>query len=188
MIICITGLPGTGKSMMAKLMKERLEKKGTQVFYYTTDWIRYRIYPELTGDRNKKDQPFLDFIPEQLERSYNGLYMLIEELVKANPRMAIITDGQFRKESQRARLVEIAKKYKTECLIVKAESEEDTILSRLEKRLERSEGAGPSNYLAVKDQYEEPLGDSVYRIQNGGNLEDLKKEVDNLLNKIWKNL
>jgi len=188
MIICITGLPGTGKSTVAKLIKERLEKKGVQVSRYTTDWMRYKLYPELTGDRNKKDQPFLDFTSEQLSRSYNSLYAVTEEVIKANPQLAVLTDGQFRKESQRARLVEIAQRNKNKCFIVKTEPEEKVILSRLKERLEKGEGAGPANYLEVKDQYEEPSKNSALFIKNNGNLEDLEKEVDNLFNTIWKTL
>lgn len=184
MIICISGLPGTGKTTIANSIKKILKEKKIRFFHYTTDWIRYKLYPELLGDRESKDKIFQDFTPDQLARSYNGLYMLIDQLLEANPQLVIITDGQFRKESQRVQLAEIAKKHETECFILKTEVEEKVILSRLEQRLETGKGSGKANYLAVKDQYEEPTGENLIVIKNNGNLKSLESEIKKALGKI----
>lgn len=145
-LFCITGLPGSGKSTVARMLTEALVAKGIQTVNYTTDWVRLQLYPELL-----KDETYLgrDFTPDELRRSYNGLFMLIDEVLKYSP-ITVITDGTFRLEAQRARLREIALQNKRRFGLIKVNADPEKVLPRLEQRLSRKEGFGVTNYNSAK--------------------------------------
>jgi predicted kinase len=173
MIICITGLPGSGKSSVAEQIEKICQEKQLTVLHYTTDWVRHWLFPSLVGNKEEMGR---DFTADELERSYNGLYMLFEQLIKSNPNLVLITDGTFRKESQRETLKMIAEKYESKFLLILVETEEEIAISRLNQRLNDKKGAGPESYFAAKKQYEMPQEKII--INNNGTIIDLKKEIE----------
>ncbi|KKU56240.1 MAG: hypothetical protein UX77_C0002G0011 [Parcubacteria group bacterium GW2011_GWA1_47_11] len=176
MIICITGLPGSGKSAVAIALKQELEQKGRRVRHYTTDWMRLKLFPHLETDKSQLGR---DFTPDELERSYNALYMLFGELLEADKTLVLLTDGTYRKESQRNSLRQIAARHSVPFALIRVVVDEDTMLARLQQRLEAGGGSGPDSYLAAKAQYEEPTG-AVHFIENAGGIETLKEKVKRL--------
>jgi len=179
MIICITGLPGSGKSTVADLLKEELERNVHRVRHYTSDWMRFRLFPELVGDSTQHGR---DFTQNELERSYNGLYMLFEELLGADPSLVILTDGTYRKESQRKSLREIARRHGVPFILVKVYAEEKATLMRLRERLASGTGSGPESYLSTKAVYEDPL--DAYQLENTGDKKALQGKVRALVRAI----
>ena len=177
-IICITGLPGSGKSTVADILTKTLKIRGINTLHYTSDWVRYKLYPKLLTDKNHY---YRDFTQDELERSYNGLFMLIDELLKINPDLTIITDGTYRLESHRTRLKEISSRHKREYKIIKVAADEKKLIPRLEKRLKSKKGFGIMNYFEAKKVYEEPKEDIFY-IDNNNNLKDLTSQIDEFVN------
>jgi predicted kinase len=172
MLICTTGLPGSGKSTVADLLKEELERNGRKVRHYTSDWMRFKLFPKLVGNSAHRGR---DFTQDELERSYNGLYLLFEELLSADPALVIITDGTYRKESQRNSLREIARRHKVPFVLIKVCVDEAVAIARLNERLAAGEGSGPESYLSAKAVYEE-LSNALV-LKNNADKEALKKEV-----------
>lgn len=183
MIICITGLPGSGKSTVASLLQKELEsQKGIVVHHYTTDWMRLKLFPELA---NNPFQHGRDFTPDELEKSYSGLCTLFEKELHSNKHLILLTDGTYRKESQRDVLRKVAERYGVPFALVKVEVREDTVLKRIQKRFEAGEGSGCESYLSAKMQYEEPVGD-VRILNNTKSTGALKEAVKKLVQDIWR--
>lgn len=172
MIICITGFPGCGKSTVAELLKQELEQKGRTVRHYTTDWMRFKLFPELVENAAELGR---DFTTDELERSYNGLFMLFEELIETDPALVIITDGTYRKESQRNSLREIARRHKVPFVLIRVTAGEDAIITRLDERLAKGAGSGPESYRVARAVYEEPS--NAHSIDNTGDRTALQKGV-----------
>lgn len=180
MLICITGLPGSGKSAAAALLKQELEQKGRKIRHYTTDWMRLKLFPYLASDLAGLGR---DFTPDELERSYNALYMLFGELFDTDKMLVLLTDGTYRKESQRDALRRIAAQHDVPFILIRIIADERTTLARLQRRLDAEEGSGPESYLSAKAQYEEPTG-NVRTLENTGDTKALRAAVRALANTI----
>jgi len=50
MIICITGLPGSGTLESATRFVREFERQGFRTVRYSTDWMRYILWPALRHD------------------------------------------------------------------------------------------------------------------------------------------
>src|SRR3989338_4702322 len=179
MIICITGLPGSGKSTIAVLLKQQLELKNHVVRHYTSDWMRLKLFPELAEDSTQHGR---DFTSDELERSYNGLYMLFGELLDADPTLVILTDGTYRKESQRNILREIARRHNVPFILIKAYVTEEVTLARLNERLASNEGSGPESYLSAKAVYEEPS--DALLLENTGGKKAMQEKISTIIQTI----
>src|SRR3989344_2170444 len=116
MIICITGLPGSGKSTVADMLKGEFERCNRGVLHYTPDWMRFKLFPELMGNSGQHGRGFSQ---DELERSYNGLYMLFSELLGVDKKLVLLTDGTYRKEYQRNALRQITTQYNTPFVLIK---------------------------------------------------------------------
>lgn len=183
MIICITGLPGSGKSTVSKFLKEHFENNCVLVRHYTTDWMREKLYPELRHDDVKFDR---DFTHDELARSYNGIFMLFDELLRVNKHLVIITDGTYRKRSQRDFLAKIAKRHGVQFyLILVLVKNKNIHIKRLNKRKQKRSGSGLEAFESAVKAYEYPSKEEkAISIFNDENLNTLRKTVDRLIIKI----
>lgn len=181
MLICITGLPGSGKSSVSELLKQGLARDGLDVAHYTSDWMRYKLYPELRQDLKQMGR---DFTEEELRLVYNALFMLFEELFRANPDLVVLTDGTYRSRAQRDPLRQIAERHSQKFFLVRVVSSEAATEKRLQKRLSAKKGAGMEAYFSAKAQYEEPTGNDLITIDNSGTLAQLELKVAKALKEI----
>lgn len=174
MIICITGLAGSGKTTVANILENKLKALNYKVLHITTDSVRENLFK---GEINDLSQDFSD---DELKRSYNGLYFLCEEILKQNPETIIITDGTYRKTAQRLLLEVIAEKQSSKVVFIKVEVDANTAKSRLN---ERFKNGGLGGFVDPKD-YEEPVNINLLKIKNDSNLNNLDKQIDQLINKM----
>lgn len=181
MLICVTGLPASGKSSLTELIKSALQNKSIKISHYNLDWIRFKLFPELVGKPELRGR---DFTPDELERSYNGLYMLVDQVLASSKKQWIISDGTFRRHSQREALRKIAQENKIKFTLIWVQSKEDLIVPRSEKRVAIGKGAGPESYFSAKSQYESPEKENPIIITNNGSLEDLTIQVNKLIDQL----
>jgi predicted kinase len=178
-LVCVTGLPGSGKSTAANLLTEHLRAAAIPTAYYSTDGIRDRLRPGLTDEER-----FGDWGPGDLDLAYNCLSLLVKELFIFTPHpFSIVADGTFRFEAQRSRLREIALDNNRQFRLIKVNTDEEIAILRAEQRLSRREGPGPTNYHTAKGVYEEPT-DEVFKIDNNGNLNNLDSQIRSFVNSL----
>lgn len=134
MIICINGLPGSGKTELASSMVSEFQKRGMKVKHFTTDFVRRRLFFE--ASIQDSDFELRDFTNDELLRSYNGIYMLIEQILIADPSTIIVTDGTYRESKQRLLLENIANRVEgCDFYLIKIETSEDTRQKRVQARV-----------------------------------------------------
>jgi predicted kinase len=138
--------------------------------------MRFKLFPELVKDTCNRER---DFTQDELERSYNGLYMLFEELLGADPALVILTDGTYRTKFQRDSLREISRRCNVPFVLIKVYATERVILARINERLASGKGSGPESYLSAKAAYEDPS--NALLLKNTGNNETLRKKVRTLV-------
>lgn len=131
MIICITGLPGSGKTTLAQLLYDKLKLKGYSVSHFTSDQVRQHLFQQ---DLYIEGQTDRDFTDDELMRSYNGLFMLIEKIQQTNPDQIIITDGTFRDAASRVLLNVIANQIGADFKLIKISAPQKALKNRLSKR------------------------------------------------------
>lgn len=131
MIICITGLPGSGKTTLARLLYNKLIKQGYSVSHFTSDQVRSHLFREELYLEGQVDRDFTD---EELKRSYAGLYMLIQRIQEKNPEEIIITDGTFRDAASRVWLEVIAQQLDTDFHLIKITAPQKEVKKRLKDR------------------------------------------------------
>lgn len=174
-LFCITGLPGSGKSEAADRLSIHLRHRNLQVVHYTTDWVKDQLYPELLDETRWSRE----WEPDEFTRTYNGLYMLIDEVLKYSP-VSIVTDGTFRREAQRASLREISLRNNRQFNLIKVNADEEIVVSRSEQRLLQRQGASAASYYTARAVYEEPTG-KVFYIDNNGDLNNLDIQVQSFV-------
>lgn len=188
LLLCLTGLPGVGKSRVAKTLHDVLRARGgatlssPDCLRISTDDVRYWLYPELVDSRQEMGR---DFSAEELERSYSGLCSVFDALLGFNPNLFLIADGTFRQRAQRAAMRAVARKHGSEFVVIKVEAEEKILLPRLDKRLGSGQGAGAGSYFAAKAAYEEPAGDDVICLVNEGSQAGLESHIRQLVSGIF---
>lgn len=178
-LFCITGLPGNGKSTVANILVRHLRERSNPTVQYATDWIKDHLYPELLDETRW----FREWGPDEFIRTYNGLYMLIDEVFKYSP-LTVVTDGTFRFDVQRARLREIALQNNRRFNLIKVNADEEIVVPRLEERFRQGQGDGVASYYSAKNVYEEPTGE-VFCIDNDGDLNNLNVQIEKFVSSLY---
>lgn len=181
MIICVTGLPGSGKTSFTKLLKEELENNFLKVRWYNSDWIRENLYFQELYYENDKDR---DFTSDELKRTYNGLDLISEELSSYDPRLVVISEGTYRQEATRLELAITANKLRRKFFIVKIARDDEKIIKGLKKRRVEGGRGGASDHTKIKSIYEEPVGAEVIKVQNNKDLDYLRFQAKKIVAKI----
>jgi len=179
MIICISGLAGSGKTTATGIIKTYLVERNYTVRNYNSDKVAAQIYPEVYANiLNSLDS---DYSNEELSTIYNCIYLLLAEAFTLNPNLVIITDGMYRKASQRLLLRNIAEKANLKFYLLKMEILESLALQRLKQR---QVGGGHGGWVETI-HYEEPYDKNLRKIPNNGNLTDLITNVKSISSELF---
>jgi len=178
MIICISGLAGSGKTTAASHIVKTLQSHNYKAFHYTSDFIGQSLYPQKYFQM--LDDVNLDYSTEELTTIYNGLYLLIEQIFKVNPNSVIVTDGMYRKAAQRLLLRLIANRANSQFKLIKIETEPTLAKERLK---ERQKNGGHGGRVDPKS-YEEPCDKDLIRVYNNKDKELFRKSIDTAFKKL----
>jgi len=146
LIIHIIGLPGTGKSTIAKKISNQ-----TGFPIISTEEVRADIYSE---DKVEADK---DFSKKELKITYEEVLKIAKENLELNK--SIIVEGVYRNRKQRKAIINLAKEYSYGIIGFYITAEEKEILKRLEKRKKKGtrSPAGVEAYFKIKKEFAKPL-------------------------------
>lgn len=142
-ILLLCGLPGTGKSTVAKHIHKRL---GWPVL--STENFRARLFDYASS----KDD--VDFTEEELRVVYKAIALTTEMLISHSS--SVIVEGVFRSTEQRKLITELELRCKARCMKVVLYGNDGIIRDRLiyRKNVGDVAPAGPKSYAKIKRSYE----------------------------------
>lgn len=179
MIICISGLPGSGKTTVAKQLIESFTKQGRQIFHVNSDLVANKILIKKYGFNADRD---IDYETEELNIIYSSMYSIIQNVLTYNKNVIVITDGMYRKNSQRILLEIVAQQTHVPFHFIKLDTSEKESKKRLERRFQL-EGLG--GWVDARE-YEEVLSGDVIFISNNSNQIQLREKVERFVNRLVK--
>lgn len=151
-VIVILGLPGTGKTTLARTLSKLL---GCVVL--TTEEIRISLFPDCEVDKDN------DFTPQELELTYRAVYLLTEVLLSSGAN--VIINGVFRTNEQRRHVIGLAHKYGAGFAIIQTTCADSVALSRIRNRskIGSTSAGGETTYYQIKREFE-PLEWSFIKV------------------------
>ena len=139
LLIIVCGLPGTGKSTVAKILARRLDAQ-----LLRTDVIRKELFR----------QPRYD--AKNVDRVYRELFLRTR---KAGRTQNIILDATFSKKKHRQAALRVAKLLGLRFIMIETVCSVAVVHLRLEKRTRRSiSDARFQHYLAMRSRFEKIRG------------------------------
>lgn len=168
LIVLLIGLPGSGKTTVAKEVAESL-----QAIVLTTEVIHAQMLSEnsIVEDR--------DFTPSELDLIYKVITILTHYLILAGKN--VVVDGVFRSKQQRETIRNIASDLGVGLLPIHVTCSEAAILTRLTER--KNSGtmspSGQVGYRKVKREFED-ADNSYFYIDTTNN--DIRSQISNTLN------
>lgn len=178
MLIVICGLPGVGKSQVAKILGKKFNGE-----ILSTDILRQE------KDHFKKATLKKRFLSFSFKKStYQKLFLLVKDLIKNEKNL--ILDGTFFKKNLREKAKDLAKKFKTKFILIEVICDEKEVKKRIEKRFSAetlSEGGkkgseSTANYLVYKrfKKIWQPIKEKHLIIDNSKDLKWLKKQIEKI--------
>jgi len=156
MLVIISGLPGTGKTSVAKVLSQHLNAERL-----TTDELRRRI----------------DKHPDYSQKHKRSVYAALME--EAGKRLQhnknVILDGTFFKQDMRRRAKELSREYHESFYLIKVTCPEKIVKQRIENRYKKGEDASEADfkvYKIIQNQFQE--------------IKDLNFVIDTSEEKEWK--
>lgn len=143
MLIIICGLPGSGKSSLARKLKTKLPAA-----YLNSDIVRKQIF--------KKPQ----YTPEEKKRVYDEIVNLAEKMLLKKKN--VIVDATFYTKKYRQLMVKTARDAGSKYCIILCTLPEEITKSRLDMREKSGRAVSDANYeiyLRVKEKFEPIVGD-----------------------------
>ncbi|MHA2245479.1 MAG: AAA family ATPase [Candidatus Hodarchaeales archaeon] len=177
-LIMITGLPGTGKTFLAKKLTKSLPH---QYIYISTDKVRRNLF----DFSHHQYVPFGDKLYTQEKRDlvYNAIYLIVDILL--NQKLSVIVDGTFYSLIKRQPLFSICQRLNQKLFIIKTICSEEIIKQRIKERKKQEENASDADfdiYLEIKEKFE-PIITPHLEIDTGkeisNNLEEVRTYIGN---------
>jgi len=144
-LVLVGGLPGTGKSTLAKALAER-----AGFLRVRSDEVRKALAGAAEGQRLAADF----YSPEWTEHTYAECLRRAEERLFEGGRVMI--DATFREEKRRRRFLDAAMRWGVPALWLLCQADPATVRERLARRLGDVSDAGWSVYLEAATRWEEP--------------------------------
>jgi uncharacterized protein len=167
MLILVTGLPGSGKSTVARLVAERL---GALVI--NSDTLRRELFPVARTYDSKETQAII----KETERRTRDLLSKGE---------TVVLDALFTKQRPREEYRRLAGELGVPYVIVHVTASEDAIRQRLEARPHTGDASEATfEYYLNRRPHFEPIAGDHFRIDNSGELPELEENVESLLEKL----
>lgn len=178
-LFLVTGLPGTGKSVLAKELSRSLQSKP---IYLSTDDIRRNIFDIAEHQYAEFGKEY--YTPQNRQIVYNALYTIVDILIKQN--LPVIVDGTFHSEVNRKPLLEISNRYKCKFIVIKTICSEKVVKKRILDRKSSKDDISDADfniYLEVKKRFE-PISNEHLTVNTEEDLINNLKEVGNYIAKI----
>jgi hypothetical protein len=173
-LIIIAGLPGTGKTTVAKMLAKILN-----IPRLSTDDIR----KEKGFSIRKKygDKPY----PENhKKRTYDIIFDLAEDLLRKGK--SVILDATFYARPLREKAFRLAEDQKAKFFIIEVIAQANLVVKRIEKRYKKGADSSEANkriYFLHKAKFE-PIRENKLIIINNSTLKNLEQKVKELASNI----
>jgi aminoglycoside phosphotransferase family enzyme/predicted kinase len=138
-IILMTGLMGTGKSVLAERLASLL---GAEIL--RTDVIRKKLLDIPSVEHHFEEFGEGIYSKEMSERTYGEALKMAESIIKKGG--SVIVDASFKKKAKRNNFSSLARKVGADFFIIECTCPEDTIKLRLEQRLLNKEEASDGRW------------------------------------------
>jgi len=126
LVILLAGLPGTGKSTLARKLARRYRLE-----HISTDSVRKRIFRDVRRDHFGRGS----YSNRQRMVVYDTIYYVLYTLLKNN--VGCVLDGTFYQDRMRAKVGRICARFNANFVLVIVTCPEETVRKRFEEREKR---------------------------------------------------
>jgi predicted kinase len=166
-LLASTGLPGTGKSWLAKGLA-----RDARCVRISTDRVRKRLAGVPEGEEARVTLDDTHYTSDWNDRTYDACFDAAEDELWHGKR--VVLDGTFRSDRHRRRIAALAERWSVPCCVFVCEADPELVRQRLDSRPPGSSDAGWDVYQALAAKWDVPddaLGLPVHRLSTAGDPE-----------------